>query len=189
MSHWTTPGAVSLPAGNVVPRITRSTCRASTSSLPIPFWTVATEPSANACAVAAIAASVCIALVATIPKSHCGSSAASAVARTLPVTSPAPVRRSPSRLIGVDVVAHQVVGPHLDVVERPEIGGEQRADRAAADDAHLHCHEASFALISRYMVSWSGTGTPTRRPSRISEPVISSISVGRWASTSSSIDG
>ena len=31
------------------------TCAASTSSLPIPFWTVATQPSANACAVAAIA--------------------------------------------------------------------------------------------------------------------------------------
>ena len=87
------------PAGKVVPRITRSTWRASTSSLPIPFWTVATEPLANACAVAAIAASVCIALVATIPKSQAGSSAASAVACTFPTTSPAPVSRSPFRLI------------------------------------------------------------------------------------------
>ena len=83
-SHWTTPGSTIFPAGNVVPRITRSTCAASVSSLPIPFWTVATQPSANACAVAAIAGSVCIAFVATMPKSQGGSSAASAVARGRP---------------------------------------------------------------------------------------------------------
>ena len=47
--------------------MTRATWRATTSSLPTPFWTVATAPSANACAVAAIAPSVCIAFVATIP--------------------------------------------------------------------------------------------------------------------------
>ena len=41
-SHCTTPGAVTFPAGNVVPRITRATWRASTSSLPSPFCTVAT---------------------------------------------------------------------------------------------------------------------------------------------------
>ena len=49
--------------------------RATTSSLPTPFCTVATAPSANACAVAAIAPFVCIAFVATIPKSHGGSDA------------------------------------------------------------------------------------------------------------------
>ena len=64
-----------------MPRITRSTCAASTSSLPSPFCTVATQPSANACAVASIAGSVCIAFVATMPKSQAGSSAASVVAR------------------------------------------------------------------------------------------------------------
>ena len=160
MSHWTTPGAVTFPAGNVVPRITRSTCRASTSSLPIPFCTVATDPFANAWAVAAIAPSVCIAFVATMPKSHGGSSAASVVARTLPDDVARAGQAQPVAVDRVDVVAREVVGPDLDVVERPEIGGEQRADRAAADDADLHCHEASFALISRYMAVWSGTGTP-----------------------------
>ena len=98
-SHCTCPGSRSLPAGNVVPRMTRSTCAASVSSLPSPFWTVATQPSANACAVAAIADSVCIAFVATMPKSHGGIAAALAVAFGCPTTSPAPVSRSPSRLI------------------------------------------------------------------------------------------
>ena len=80
--------------------MTRATCGAIPSSLPTPFCTEATAPSANACAVAAIAASVCIAFVATIPNSHGGSSAASVVAR-IPVacTSPAPVSRSPFALI------------------------------------------------------------------------------------------
>src|SRR4029079_6273638 len=62
-SHWTWPGAMILPAGNVVPRMTRSACSAIASSLPSPFWTVATQPSLNAGAVAAIAADVCIAFV------------------------------------------------------------------------------------------------------------------------------
>jgi hypothetical protein len=80
--------------------MTRSTCPAIVSSLPIPFWTEQTEPSANACAVAAIAASVCIAFVATMPKSHGGRPAASVVAR-IPVAwrSPTPERRSPRSLI------------------------------------------------------------------------------------------
>ena len=50
-------------------------------------------------------------------------------------------------------------------------------------------HDSSFALIRRYSVVCSGTGTPSRSASRTSEPVISSISVGRRASTSSSMDG
>ena len=87
------------PAGKVVPRITRATCSASASSLPIPFWTEQTAPSANAAAVAAIAGSVCIAFVATIPKSQAGSCAGSLVARTLPTTSPAPESRRPFALI------------------------------------------------------------------------------------------
>ena len=79
-SHCTTPGSTIFPAGNVVPRMTRATCRATTSSFPTPFCTVATAPPAKACAVAAIAPSVCIAFVATIPKSHAGSATASVVA-------------------------------------------------------------------------------------------------------------
>src|SRR4029079_8807390 len=88
-----------------------------------------------------------------------------------------------------DVLAVAVVRPHLDVVERREVRREQRADRAAADDADLHCHDDSFAFTSRYSAVCSGTGTPCRSPSRTSAPVIRSISVGRCASTSSSIEG
>ena len=98
-SHCTWPGSSSLPAGNVVPRITRGTCRAIVSSLPTPFMTDATAPSANACAVAAMAESACIAFVATIPKSHGGSAAGSLVACRRAWTSPAPESRNPSRLI------------------------------------------------------------------------------------------
>ena len=98
-SHCTWPGSSSLPAGNVVPRITRPTWRASVSSLPTPFMTDATAPSANACAVAAIAGSACMAFVATMPKSHGGSAAASLVAREPRVNLPAPESRRPSRLI------------------------------------------------------------------------------------------
>ena len=98
-SHCTTPGERILPAGNVVPRITRATWGAIASSFPTPFCTDATAPSAKAWAVAATAAAVCIAFVATIPKSQAGSSAGSVVARSLPTTSPAPVSLSPSALI------------------------------------------------------------------------------------------
>ena len=118
--------------------MTRSTCAASVSSLPRPFCTVATQPSANACAVAAIADSVCIAFVATMPKSHGGISAGSAVARGCPTTSPAPVSRRPSRLIAVDVELVEVERPHLDVVEQREVRREERADRTASDDADPH---------------------------------------------------
>ena len=106
--------------------------------MPRPFWTVATQPSANACAVAAIAGSVCIAFVATMPKSHGGIALASAVACGCPTTSPAPESRRPSRLIAVDVELVEVERPDLDVVEQREVRREQRADRAAADDRNPH---------------------------------------------------
>ena len=134
------------------------------SSLPSPFWTVATQPSAKACAVAAIAGSVCIAFVATMPKSHGGSSAASLVARGGgPTTSPAPESRRPSRLIAATcsslrsnaqtstssssdrfaansdhVQLVQVERPDLDVVEQRQVRREQRPDRPAADDRDPH---------------------------------------------------
>ena len=53
-----------------------------TSSLPIPFCTEHTAPSASTPAVALIAASVNIVLVATIPSSHAGISRASVRACT-----------------------------------------------------------------------------------------------------------
>ena len=83
-SHCTWPGSRIFPAGNVVPRITRSTCSAIASSLPTPFWTETTAPSANACATAAHRRAGVHAFVATIPKSHAGSSAGSLVARRRP---------------------------------------------------------------------------------------------------------
>jgi hypothetical protein len=96
-SHCTCPGSTMRPAGNVVPRITRSTCSAIASSLPTPFCTEQTEPSANACATAAMAASVCMLFVATIPKPQGGSSEASLVARRHASSSPAPeILRPPS---------------------------------------------------------------------------------------------
>ena len=72
VSISTTPGATTWPAGNVVPRITRATCSAITSSLPTPFCTLQTAPSAKRWAVAAIAGAVNIDFVATIPNSHGG---------------------------------------------------------------------------------------------------------------------
>ena len=99
-SHCTTPGSSSLPAGNVVPRTTRSTCSASVSSLPTPFITDATAPrSRKTCAVAAIAGPACMAFVATMPNSQGGIARASLVALGRPLTSPAPTSRSPFRAI------------------------------------------------------------------------------------------
>ena len=103
-SHCTTPGSTILPAGNVVPRMTRSTWRATTSSLPTPFCTVATAPSAKACAAAAMAPSVCIDFVATIPKSHAGSADASVVAVGKPSASPGAGEPEPARVDRVDVL-------------------------------------------------------------------------------------
>ena len=94
-----TPGAVRWPAGRHTPRITRDTCPAMISSLPIPFCTEQTAASASDGAVAAIAAPVNIDLVATIPSSQRGISRASVRACTRAVSSTWPVSRNPSRLI------------------------------------------------------------------------------------------
>jgi len=56
---------------------------------------------------------------------------------------------------------------------------------AAADHRYAH----SRAFTSRSMAVCSGTGTPCFAASRTSAPVMKSISVGRPARTSSSIDG
>ncbi len=53
-------------------------------------------------------------------------------------TSPAPRQPQAVRVDRVDVRLREIEGPHLDVVERGEIGREQRPDRAAADDADPH---------------------------------------------------
>ncbi len=55
---------------------------ASTSSLPIPFWTLHTAPSAKIAAVAAAAAAVAPPLVATMPSPHGPIAAGSVLART-----------------------------------------------------------------------------------------------------------
>ena len=59
-----------------------------------------------------IAASVCIAFVATMPKSHAGNSCASVVARRRPTTSPAPESRSPFGVDRVDVLARDASNAH-----------------------------------------------------------------------------
>ena len=112
-SHCTCPGSSSFPAGNVVPRMTRSTCCAIVSSLPRPFWTVATKPSEKACAVAAIAGSVCIAFVATIPKSHARQ--LGGVARRARMARDVSRARKPQAVAvdRVDVILREVVGPDL----------------------------------------------------------------------------
>ena len=72
-----TPGAVICPAGNVVPMMTRGTYSAMISSLPTPFCTEHTAPSANTWATAAMAARVYRVFTAMIPKSQGGISLAS----------------------------------------------------------------------------------------------------------------
>ena len=94
-----TPGPVTAPATSVEPRITRDTCRAMISSLPTPFWTLATEPSTKMPAAALIAASVNEDFVATMPRSHGGIEAASVRACTRAVSSARPVMRRPCALI------------------------------------------------------------------------------------------
>ena len=187
------------PAGKVVPRITRGTCWAISSSLPTPFCTLQTAPSAKIADAAAIAEAVCIDLVATMPKSQGGISPASVRAWTGATISARPVSRSPRGVDRRDVVGDDVVGPHLDVLERRQMRGEEASNGAAADDADAHhdttagaCarrHEASRARIRRYIAVDSGTSTPRRCASATSAPVMNSTSVGLRASTSSSIDG
>ncbi len=119
----------------MVPRITRSTCWAIASSLPSPFCTDATQPPAKACAVASAAADVCIAFVATIPKSHGGSSDGVRRRANFSDNVPGAGEPEPVRVDRVDVLLREVVGPDLDVVELRQVRREQRPDRAAADDA------------------------------------------------------
>ena len=159
-SHCTCPGSRIRPAGKVVPRITRSTCAAIASSLPTPFCTEATLPSANAWAVASIAAAVCMHFVATIPKSQAGSSAASVVARRRPVDLARAGEPQPVAVDRVDVRAVEVVRPDLDVVEPGQVRREQRPDGAAADDAHPHAYDSSLAFTSRSTAVSSGASTP-----------------------------
>ena len=83
-SKRTTPGSTIAPAGRIVPRMTRGTSSAMTSSLPSPFCTLATAASAKTSRHGlATAARVCSALVATMPKSQGGTSVGSVVAWTV----------------------------------------------------------------------------------------------------------
>ena len=87
---------------------------------------------------AAIADSVCIAFVATIPKSQAGSSRGVRRRPHAPDDLARPGEPEPVRVDRVDVRAVEVVRPHLDVVELREVRREQRADGAAPDDADPH---------------------------------------------------
>ena len=125
--------------GTSCPRITRSTCSAIVSSLPTPFMHrgdgAVRERVRRRRDRRARRAS---------PSSRRSRSrtAAARPRRSSPAaarrTSPAPESRSPSRVDRVDVRLGEVERPHLDVVERGEVRREERADRAAADDADSH---------------------------------------------------
>ena len=142
-SHWTCPGSSSLPAGNVVPRITRETWRASVSSLPTPFITDATAPSAKACAVAA-SADVRVHRLGRDDAEVTRRQRGGVARRTKAGVDAAGAReREPVALDRVDVSLVEVERPHLDVVEGRQVGGEQRADGAAADNADSHGEDSS----------------------------------------------
>src|SRR5205807_8205847 len=65
-----------------------------------------------------------------------------------------------------DVVAREVVGPHFDIVEPREVGREERADGAAADDADPHAYVASRPRTSAYTAVCNGASTPCSRALR-----------------------
>ena len=100
--------------------------------------------------------SVCIAFVATIPKSHGGSAAASVVALRAPDDVARARQPEAVRVDRVDVRLRDVVGPDLDVVELREVRREERAHRPAADDADPH-----FASAGRNRAS---DGSENSRP-------------------------
>ena len=108
-----------------------------TSSLPTPFCTEATAPLARAGADTVIARSVCIAFVATIPKSHAG---VPQVGRRANVRGDLAGPREP-QAVGVDRVhvrLREVVRPDLDILELREVRREQRSHRTASHDADPH---------------------------------------------------
>jgi hypothetical protein len=62
----------------------------------------------------------------------------------------------------VHVLLRQIVGPHLHVIELREIGREQRADRAASDDADPH--QAALSRWAAASSSARGDGGETPPP-------------------------
>ena len=128
-SHCTTPGARIFPAGNVVPRITRGTCRAIASSFPTPFCTDATAPSANACAVAAIARLGVHRLRRDDPE-VAWRELGGVRRRAQPPDDLARARQpQPVRVDRVDVRAVEVVRPDLDVLELREVAPRRATPR------------------------------------------------------------
>ena len=109
-----------------------------TSSLPTPFCTEATAPLARAGADTVIARSVCIAFVATIPKSHAGE--CRRVGRRANVRGDLAGPREPQavRVDRVHVRLREVVRPDLDILELCEVRREQRSHRTASHDADPH---------------------------------------------------
>src|SRR6266576_181606 len=130
-SHCTWPGSTTRPAGKVVPRITRSTCCASASSLPTPFCTEQTEPFANAPAVAGW----------QLGGVRRRAELADDLARS-GEAQPVLVHRR-------DVLPVEIERPDLDVVELRKVRREQRPDCSAADDRHPHRYDASRPLTRR----------------------------------------
>src|SRR5207244_853041 len=63
----------------------------------------------------------------------------------------------PLRVDRGNVVAREVIGPHLDVVEPREIRRKERADGAATDDTDLH---ASLPAMARVLDLGHGPDQP-----------------------------
>ena len=95
------------------------------SSFPTPFWTLATAPCEKAWAVAEIALSVCIAFVATMPKSQSGSSRRIRRGAQPRRDLAGAGEREPVLLDHLHMGTIEVVRPDLDVVELREVRGEE----------------------------------------------------------------
>ena len=164
-SYRTTPGATTAPAVTMLPRMTRGTSSAMTSSLPSPFCRLTTEAFARAARAPSTAARVCSDLVATRPKSHAGRSRPSVLARTGAAKSASPVTRSPPRLHRGHVLGPGVDGPHLDAGHAGQVRGVQAPDRAAADDRDADARRRR-AASARHRSLPTGSGPVTTPPAR-----------------------
>ena len=139
-SHCTCPGSSTLPAGNVVPRITRSTCARDHLLVADPVLHRADRALARRRARSPRSPARCAS-----PSSRRSRSSHGGQLGRRPRSRadgrrprPAPESRSPLALIASTWSCAEVVRPHLDVVEQREVRREERPDGAAADDADPH---------------------------------------------------
>ena len=140
-SYRTTPGATTAPAVTMLPRMTRGTSSAMTSSFPSPFCTLTTagvgqrRPRARdrlpgVQRLGRHHAEVAGGQVAPVgPGPDRGGEVRCRVA-----PGPCPVTRSPIRLDRGHVLGPRVDRPHLDAGHPRQVRGVQAPDRPAADD-------------------------------------------------------